>query len=123
MPSVTQQWFYLRNDEGLLPPYNERIITARLEHWKYGVPLVRQPRLCPLLNALKRLRQEGLMAALVLLIVHHQGVLQLMAHPLRMDEMGPHAAVKDLEACRMSGEALLNKEVTTRVRAALSSAF
>jgi len=31
------QWFYLRNDDDLLPAYTERLISERPKHWRYGV--------------------------------------------------------------------------------------
>jgi hypothetical protein len=40
-----------------------------------------------------------------------------------MDEMGPYIPSRDLEACRMSNEALPDKEVAARVRAAVSGDF
>ena len=61
--------------------------------------------------------------ALVLSAVLHRQVLPLMARPLRMDEMGLHAASRDLEACRTASEALPDEEVVTRVRAAGSGAL
>jgi len=117
------QWFYLRNDEGLLPPYTGQLITARPLHWRYDITMEQQPQLRPLLGALQRLREEGLTIALVLLVVHPRRVLLLMAHPLRMYEMSPRAMSRDLEVCRMSSEALPNKVVAARVRAVISSAF
>jgi len=115
--------FYLRNNDGLLPAYTGRLIMERPENWTYGVIQVHQSRLDPLLDALKKLRLEGLSAALVLSTVHHQRVLPLMSRPLRMDEMGPGASSRDLEACRMSNEALADDEVAARVRAAFASDF
>jgi len=79
----------LWNDDGLFPAYTGRLITERPENWTYGVVQVHQSRLNHLLDALKRLRVEGLSAALVLSAVHHRRVLSLMSRPLRMDEMGP----------------------------------
>jgi len=40
-----------------------------------------------------------------------------------MDEMGPNASSRDLEACRMSNEAPTDDEVAARVRAAIASDF
>ena len=57
-----------------------------------------QSRLCPLLDALKTLCEEGLTAALVLSVVHHRRVLPLMSRLLMMDEMGPGVLSQDLEA-------------------------
>jgi len=65
------QWFYLWNDDGLFPAYTSRLITERPENWTYGVVQVHQSRLDPLLDALKKLRVEGLTAAHVLSVVHH----------------------------------------------------
>ena len=117
------KWFYLRNNEGFFPPYTRCVITARPDHWKYGVLVEHQPWLWPLLDALKRLCNEGLMAAIILSVVHHRRVLPLMARPLRLDKMGQRVAPKDLEACRMSGEALPDKEIVTRVNAAIAGTF
>ena len=61
--------------------------------------------------------------ALVLSVVHHRRVLPMMSRPLRMDEMGPRIPLWDLEACRMSNEALLDEEVAARVRAAVMGDF
>jgi len=77
----------------------------------------------PLLDALKKLREEGLIAALVLSAVHHRRVLLLMSRPLRMDEMGPGISSQDLKACRMSNEAPTDDEVTARVRAIVAGDF
>jgi len=66
---------------------------------------------------------EGLSAALILSVVHHRRVIPLMSRPLRIDEMGPGASSRDLEACRMSNEAPLDDEVAARVRAAVAGDF
>jgi len=117
------QWFYLRNDDDLLPAYTGRLITECPENWTYGVVQVDQSRLDPLLDALKKLRLEGLSAALVLSAVQHRRVLPLMSRPLRMDEMGPGVSSEDLEACQMSNEAPPDDEVVARVRAAIAGDF
>jgi len=38
-------WFYLRNDDGGLPPYTGRIMESQPEQWRYDVPRDDQPRL------------------------------------------------------------------------------
>ena len=38
-------WFYLHNDDGGLPPYTGRVMESQPEKWRYGVPLVDQPKL------------------------------------------------------------------------------
>jgi len=117
------QWFYLRNDDDLFPAYTERLILERPDHWRYGVVQAHQPRLDPILDALKKLREEGLTAALVLSAVNHRRVLPLMSRPLRMDEMGLGVPSRALEACRMSNEAPADDEVAARVRAAVAGDF
>jgi len=72
---------------------------------------------------LKKLREEGLTAALVLSAVHHRRILPLMSRPLRMDEMGPGVSSWDLEASRMSNEAPADEEVAARVRATVAGDF
>jgi len=99
------------------------LISERPDHWRYGVVQTHQPRLDPILDALKKLREEGLTAALVLSVVHHRRILPLMSRPMRMDEMGPGVSSRDLEACRMSNEAPTDEEVAARVRAAVAGDF
>ena len=117
------QLFYLRNDDGLFSAYTGGMISECLENWNYSVVKTLQARLRPLLDALKRLRGEGLTVTLVLSAVHHRRVLPLMSRLLRLDEMGPHVPLQDLEACRMSNEALLEEEVAARVRAGVACDF
>jgi len=117
------QWFYLRNDDDLLPAYTGRLISERPDHWRYGLVQAHQPRLDPILDAMKKLREEGLTAVLVLSAVHHRRVLPLMSRPLRKDEMGPGVPSRVLEACRMSNEAPADDEVAARVRAAVAGDF
>ena len=117
------QWFYLQNDDDLFPDYTGRLISERPDHWNYGVVKTLQSRLRPILDALKKLRGEGLIVALVLSTVHHRRVLPLMSWPLRMDEMGLGVSSRDLEACRMSNEAPADDEVAARVRAAVAGDF
>ena len=117
------QWFYLRNNDDLFPTYTGRLISERPGHWSYGVVQAHQARLDPILDALKKLREEGLTAVLVLSTVHHRRVLPLMSRPLRMEEMGPSILSRTLEACRMSNEAPADDEVAARVRATVAGDF
>jgi len=117
------QWFYLRNDDDLLPAYTGCLISERPDHWRYGVVQDNQPRLDPILDAPKKLREEGLTAALVLSAVHHRRVLSLMSRPLRMDKMGPGISSRALKACRMSNEVPADDEVAARVRVAVAGDF
>jgi len=99
------------------------LISEHPDHWNYGVVKTLQSRLRPILDALKKLREGGLTAVLVLSAIHHRRVLPLMSRPLRMDEMGPGVSSHDLEACRMSNEAPADDEVAARVRAAVAGDF
>jgi len=117
------QWFYIWNDDDLFPAYTGHLISERPGHWSYSVVQAHQLRLDPILDALKKLREEGLTAALVLSAVHHRRVLPLMSWPLRMDEMGPGFPSRALEACRMSNEEPADHEVAARVRAAVAGDF
>ena len=72
-------WFYLRNDDGGLPPYTEQIVEDCPEKWRYGVPREEQPRLQPLLDGLEKLRNRCLTAAMVVAAFHRWRVLPLMA--------------------------------------------
>ena len=64
------QWFYLRNDDDRFPAYIGCLISERPDHWKYGVIQTHLSRLRPILDALKKLCEEGLTATLILLAVH-----------------------------------------------------
>ena len=65
----------MRNDDGLFPAYTGRLITEHPDNWTYDVVQEHQSRLDPLLDAMKKLRLEGLSAALVLSAVHRRRVL------------------------------------------------
>jgi hypothetical protein len=57
-----RRWFYLRNDDGRLPSFSQRVVTAAGSNWRYGAPRDRQKNLHPLLEALQELRDGGLTA-------------------------------------------------------------
>jgi len=38
-------WFYLCNDDGVLPPYTGQIVESCPKKWKYGIPREDQPKL------------------------------------------------------------------------------
>jgi hypothetical protein len=50
-----RRWFYLRNDDGRLPSFSQRLVTAAGSNWRYGAPRERQKNLQPLLEALQEL--------------------------------------------------------------------
>jgi hypothetical protein len=98
-----RRWFYLRNDDGRLPSFSQRVVTAAADVWRYGTPRDRQKNLQPLLKALEELRKGGLTAAGVVAAIHRRRVLPLMERRLPLWEMTPGA---DLEGLRMSSDPL-----------------
>jgi hypothetical protein len=46
------QWFYLRNDGGMLPPFSQRVVTAAGTNWRWGATREKQEKLQPILEAL-----------------------------------------------------------------------
>jgi hypothetical protein len=30
------RWFYLQNDDGMLPPFSQRVVTAAGDNWRWG---------------------------------------------------------------------------------------
>jgi hypothetical protein len=98
-----RRWFYLRNDNGRLPSFSQRVVTAAGGNWRYGAPRERQKNLQPLLKALEKLREGGLTAAGVVAAIHRRRVLPLMERRLPLWEMTPGV---DLEGLQMSSDPL-----------------
>jgi hypothetical protein len=71
-----RRWFYLWNDDGRLPSFSQRVVTAA-GNWRYGAPRERQKNLQPLLEALQELRDGGLTATGVVAAIHRRRVLPL----------------------------------------------
>jgi hypothetical protein len=88
-------------------------VESQPEKWRYGVPLVNQPKLQPLLEGLKRLRSHSLTAAMVVVDFHRLRVLPLMAWRRRLFEMSPDESI---EGIRMSTVTLFDEEILRRVR-------
>jgi hypothetical protein len=86
---------------------------SREDNWTYGVVEEDKPKLQPLLNALRRLRQRGSTAGMVAAAFHRRRVLPLMQRRLRIDEMTSEAS---LEGSRMSHESLPLDEVARRAQ-------
>jgi hypothetical protein len=101
----------LRNDDDQLPKFSGQVLMSREENWTYVVVEDDKPKLEPLLDALRRLRQRGLTAGMVATAFHHRRVLPLTQHRLWLDEMMPDAS---LEGSRMSHESLPLDEVARR---------
>jgi hypothetical protein len=106
------RWFYLRNDDGRLPSFSQRVVTAAGGNWRYGAPRERQKNLQPLLKALEELREGGLTAAGVVSAIHRRRVLPLMERRLPLWEMTPGV---DLEGLQMSSDPLLADDLRKRV--------
>jgi hypothetical protein len=111
-----RRWFYLRNDDGRLPSFSQRVVTAAADVWRYGTPHDRQKNLQPLLKALEELRKGGLTAAGVVAAIHRRRVLPFMERRLPLWEMTPEA---DLEGLRMSSDPLPVDDLHRRVAVTL----
>jgi hypothetical protein len=84
-----RRWFYLRNDDGRLPLFSQRVVIAAGGNWRYGAPREKQKNLQPLLKALEELREGGLTAAGVVAAIHRRRVLPLTERRLPLWEMTP----------------------------------
>jgi hypothetical protein len=89
------------------------VLVTREENWSYGVMEDEKPKLDPLLDALWRLRQRGLTAAMVATAFHRRRVMPLAHHRLRLHQMMPEVP---LEGSRMYHESLSLDEVVRRAR-------
>jgi hypothetical protein len=111
-----RRWFYLRNDDGRLPSFSQRVVIVAADAWRYRTPHDRQKNLQPLLKALEVLRKGGLTAAGVIAAIHRRRVLPLAERRLPLWEMTPEA---DLEGSRMSSDSLPVDDLHGRVAIAL----
>jgi hypothetical protein len=83
------RWFYVRNDGGMRPPFSQRVVTAAGNNWRWGATRENQEKLQPILQALQKLRDEGLTAAGVVAAIHRWRVLPLVEWQLQLSEMKP----------------------------------
>ena len=61
------RWFYLRNDDSRLLAYTGKVLMEKLDAWGFGVsPLEHQAKLKVYTDALQRLANKGLIAAIVI---------------------------------------------------------
>jgi hypothetical protein len=107
-----RRWFYLRNDDGRLPSFSQRVVTAAGSNWRYGATREKQEKLQPLLEALQELRDGGLTAAGVVAAIHRRRVLPLAERRLPLSEMMPGV---DLEGSQMSLVSLFADDLHRRV--------
>jgi hypothetical protein len=107
-----RRWFYLRNDDGRLPSFSQRVVTAAGSNWRYGAPREKQKNLQPLLKALEELREGGLTAAGVVAAIHRRRVLPLTERRLPLSEM---TLGVDLEGLQMSSVPLPADDLHRRV--------
>ena len=94
-------WFYLLNDDGLLPGYTGKMMTECPAKWAWGAPAEEQKRLGPLLARLEKLRQARVTAATVATAFHKRSLLPLAQRRAFMFEMTrdvPWAGTRMLEA-------------------------
>ena len=113
----TRGWFYLRNDDERLLAFTDKVLREKLDAWKWGVPLKRQPRLKVLNDALQRLARKGLTAPAVIANFHRQRVIPLMERRLAIFELTPEAAA---EGSRMSSVLLSLDVAALRAKSAVS---
>jgi hypothetical protein len=106
------RWFYLRNDDGRLPSFSQRVVTAAGSNWRWGATREKREKLQPLLEALQRLRDGGLTAAGVVTATHRRRVLPLAERRLPLSEMKPGV---DLEGSQMSSASLSADDLHRRV--------
>jgi hypothetical protein len=111
-----RRWFYLRNDDGRLLLFSQRVVTIAADAWRYGTPHDRQKNLQPLLKALEVLQKGVLTAAGVIAAIHRRRVLPLAERRLPLWEMTLEA---DLEGSRMSSDPLPVDDLHGRVAVAL----
>jgi hypothetical protein len=107
-----RRWFYLRNDDGRLPSFSQRGVTAAADNWRYRAPCERQKNLQPLLKALEELREGGLTAVGVVAAIHRRRVLPLTERRLPLWEM---TLGVDLEGLQMSSDPLPADDLHRRV--------
>jgi hypothetical protein len=105
-------WFYLRNDDGRLPSFSQRVVTAAGNNWRWGATREKQEKLQPLLEALQRLRDGGLTAAGVVAAIRRRRVLPLAERRLPLSEMKSRI---DLEGSQMSSAPLSTDDLRRRV--------
>jgi hypothetical protein len=82
-----RRWFYLRNNDGRLPSFSQRVVTAVGSNWRWGATREKQEKLQALLEALQRLRDGGLTVAWVVAAIHRRRVLPLAERWLPLLEM------------------------------------
>jgi hypothetical protein len=92
------RWFYLRNDDGMLSPYMQRVFFAVVEHWLWD---------------------HRLTAAGVVIAFHRRRVLPLNERRLHLDDMTLEDSV---ESSRMASAALSNDELLRRVKGMVGKA-
>jgi hypothetical protein len=107
-----RRWFYLRNDDGRLPSFSQRVVTVAGSNWCWGATREKQENLQPLLEALQRLRDGGLTAAGVVAAIHRRRVLPLAERRLPLLEMKSRV---DLEGSQMSSAPLSADDLRRRI--------
>jgi hypothetical protein len=107
-----RRWFYLWNDDGRLPSFSQRVVTAGGSNWRWGATREKQEMLQPIMQALQKLRDGGLTAAGVVAAIHRRRVLPLAERRLPLSEMKPGV---DLEGSQMSSASLSADDLRRRV--------
>ena len=80
-------WFYLQNDDGLLPGYTGKMVKECPQKWAWGAPTEEQKKLGPLLEGLEKLRDANVTAATVATAFYKRSLLPLAQRRAFMFEM------------------------------------
>ena len=112
-------WFYLRNVGDKLPAYTGKVLTERPEKWAHGAKAEDQPRLEPIIEALRTLARRGLTVASVIANFHRRRVVPLMERPLAIFEMSAAADAAALGRSRMLEEPLAPAYAAGRAKRAV----
>jgi hypothetical protein len=100
-------WFYLRNDDVVLPPYTGKVLTGQPFNWGLWVSdEVMRTKLKPYLEALKTLTHNRLTAVAVLAQSHRQWVIPLMERALQINKMAEGADSDALAGSQLVAEPL-----------------
>jgi hypothetical protein len=114
-------WFYLRNDEPVLPPYTGKVLKEKADCWWHDLsPSSRQDRLESALLALKGLADAGLGAAWVFVNLYRRRIVPLMERELRIYEMSETASPVSLAHSWLVHDRFPLEYASTRARRAIS---
>jgi hypothetical protein len=68
----------MHNDDDRLPKFSSQVLMSHKDNWSYGIVEEEKPKMQPLLDALRSLRQRGLTVGMVAATFHRRRVLSLI---------------------------------------------